>query len=353
LNPERVEAIAGAAFGFLGGAVMAGMIYLGDELGLYRAMRGAGPLSSAELAERLGLSERWVREWLNGQAAARLIDYHDGAFELSPEAALVLADEENPASAVGGFAGFPRQMLELEKLPQAFKSGIGFAYDEGGEAIAMSVERMFAPWHKTMLTTTALPAIPGLVKRLRAGALVADVGCGAGIADIAIATAFPASEVHGYDTSRFALGRARANVAAAGVANVTLHNPDDGDGLPATATFDLVTTLDCLHDMARPDIVAAAIRQSIKPDGVWFIIDVESAGSLEGNMANPMGAMMYGFSLMACMSSSASTPDGLALGTVGLPEAKMKELVLNAGFQSFERVEGLEHPFNAYYVARP
>ena len=110
--------------------------------------------------------------------------------------------------------------------------------------------------------------------------------------------------------------------------------------------------LDCLHDMARPDIVAAAIRKSIKPDGVWFIVDIE-CGDFETNLQNPLGAMMYGFSQLTCMSSSSSTPDGLALGTVGLPEPRMRELVTNAGFSSFERVEGLEHPFNAYYVARP
>jgi len=352
IDPEIVEAKAGAAFGYLAGAIVAGTIWLGDELGLYRAMRDAGPLTTDEVATKTGLSERWVREWLQGQAAAGLIDYADGKFELSGEAALVLADEENPASAIGGFAGLPDQMNEFKKVPQAFRTGMGFTYDAGGEAVAAGVERMFAPWHKTMLTTTALPALPGVVEKLQAGGLVADVGCGAGVADVAVATAFPNAQVHGYDTSKFALARAKTNIAAAGVANAQVHNPDDGDGLPSEPTFDLVMCLDCLHDMARPDIVAAAIRKSIKPDGVWFIVDIE-CGDFETNLQNPLGAMMYGFSQLTCMSSSSSTPDGLALGTVGLPEPRMRELVTNAGFSSFERVEGLEHPFNAYYVARP
>ena len=352
LNPEVIEAKAGAAFGYLAGAIVAGTIWIGDELGLYRAMRGAGPMSADDLATKTNLSERWVREWLQGQAAAGLIDYADGRFELSEEAALVLADEENPASAIGGFASLPDQMNEFKKVPQAFRTGLGFSYDAGGEAIATGVERMFAPWHKTMLTTTALPAIPGVIEKLQAGGRVADVGCGAAIADIAVATAFPNSRVDGFDTSKFALTRAEANIASAGISNARVHNPDAGDGLPSEPTYDLVMCLDCLHDMARPDLVAAAIRKSIKPDGAWFIVDIES-GDLEENIKNPLGGMMYGFSILTCMSSSSSTPDGLALGTAGLPEPKMRELVLNAGFASFERVEGLEHPFNAYYVARP
>lgn len=353
IDPGVVEAKATAAFGYLAGAIVANTIWLGDELGLYRAMRGAGPLTSRELAERLGLSERWVREWLQGQAAAGVLDYSAGRFELSPEAALVFADEDNPASAIGAFAGLPAQLAEFLKVPGSFRTGIGHTYDDGGEVVARGVERMFAPWHKSVLTSTALPALPGgIVERLRAGGVVADVGCGAAVASVAVARAFPASRVHAYDTSRFALERARANVAEAGVANVFLHNPDEGDGLPGTPAFDLVMTLDCLHDMTRPDLVAQAIRRSIKPDGVWFIVDIE-CGDFEANLENPLGAMMYGFSMLTCMSSSSSTPDGLALGTVGLPEPRMRELVEGAGFASFGRVQGLEHPFNAYYVAQP
>jgi len=352
INPEIVEQKAGAVFSYLSGAVVAGMIWLGDELGLYRTMRGAGALTSEQLAQKTGLSERWLREWLQGQAAAQLIDYANGAFTLSDEAALVLADENNPASAIGGFAGFPDQFGQLSKVPSAFKSGRGYSYDDGGEAVARGVERMFGPWHRTMLTTTALPAIPGLLAKLEAGAKVADVGCGAGIADVAVATAFPKSEVHGFDTSKFALARAEANISAAGVKNVQLHNPDEGDGLPESPTFDLVMCLDCLHDMARPDIVLGAIRKSIKPDGALFIVDIDCK-DFEGNLENPLAGMMYGFSIMTCMSSSASTPDGLALGTVGLPEPKMRDIVLKAGFGSFERVPDLQHPFNAYYLARP
>lgn len=353
IDEKAVEAKAEAAFGFLTGAVVSGMIFLGDELGLYRSLRGAGPLTSQQFAERTGLNERWLREWLQGQAAAGLLEYRgDGKFELSPEGALVLADEENPASVIGAFGGLPDSLALLNKVTGSFRTGRGLTYDEGGLATAVGVERMLGPWNKTLLVTEALPKIAGLVEKLKAGAKVADVGCGAGVALIAMAKAFPKSQFHGYDNSKFALQRAAANLKESGLKNVTFHDSDK-EGIPGDASFDLVTCLDCLHDMARPDLAAAAIRKAIKPDGAWFIVDVDCKPTFEGNLENPLSPLMYGYSILTCMSSSLSTPDGLGLGTVGLPEPKMKELATNAGFDSFKRVPGLEHPFNAYYEARP
>lgn len=352
VNPEIIEAKANAAFGALIGAVTAGTIYLGERLGLYRAMAGAGPLGSAALAAATGLHERWLREWLRGQTAAGLLDYRgNDTYELTPEAALVLADEDNPASAIGAFATLPAVMALFERLDGPFHTGRGLTYDDDGPAVAEMTDRMFGPWNRTALISEALPKVDGAIARLEAGVKVADVGCGAGAAIIALGRAFPKSEFHGYDNSRFALERAAAHLAEAGVTNVTFHDSDT-DPLPDTPTFDLVFCLDCLHDMARPDLAAAAIRRAISPDGTWFIADIESAENFEENFRNPLGPMLYGASLMLCMSSSCSTPDGLALGTVGLPEPRMRELVLAAGFGKLERVPGLEHPMNAYYQAR-
>jgi 2-polyprenyl-3-methyl-5-hydroxy-6-metoxy-1,4-benzoquinol methylase len=353
IDTARVDQIAETAFGYLSGTIVAGMIYLGDELGLYRALRDAEPLTSEELAQRTRLNERWLREWLRGQAAAGLLDYRgNDRFQLSAEAALVLADEENPASLIGAFSDLPEQLLMLNRACDSFRTGIGFTYDDGGEGVARSVERMLGPWNKTLLITEALPKLGGVVEKLQAGAKVADVGCGGAIAAIAMAQAFPRSAFHGYDNSTHALRRAAANVEAAGVGNVFVHDIA-AEPLPADASFDLITCLDCLHDMARPDLAAAAIRRAIKPDGVWFIVDIEASAEFEENLANPLAPLMYGYSIATCMASSASTPDGLALGTVGLPEPKMRELVTAAGFSRFQRVAGLEHPFNAYYEARP
>jgi 2-polyprenyl-3-methyl-5-hydroxy-6-metoxy-1,4-benzoquinol methylase len=352
LNPEIIEAKAGAAFGALIGAITAGTIHIGESLGLYKAMRDAGPITSEELAARTGLNERWLREWLRGQAAATLLDYRGAdRFELTPEAALVLADEDNPASAIGTFGRLPEMIGLFQRLKEPFRTGIGLTYDDDGPAVAETMDRMLGPWNKTALVGEALPKVEGAIERLQMGAKVADVGCGSGAGIIAMARAFPNSEFHGYDNSHFALERAQAKLADAGLGNVFFHN-SDGDPLPARPTFDFVQTLDCLHDMARPDLAAAAIRRAIKPDGIWFIADVDSAENWEDNLQNPMAPMLYGSSIMLCMSSSASTHDGLALGTTGLPEPRMRELVMAAGFGKFERVPGLEHPINAYYQAR-
>ncbi len=340
-------------FGYLGGAVVSGMVYLGDELGIFRAMSRCGPVSSQDLAEVTGLQERWLREWLQCLASADVVDYRDGRFSLSPEAVLVLVDESTPFSAIGAFGDLPSQFGVLPRLPEAFRTGLGLTYDDQGAGGARGVERMFAPWYRHALVREAIPALDGVEEKLRAGANVADVGCGAGRALLIMGEAYPNAEFHGYDTSEHALARARQNLEESGLTNVHFHNPKD-EPMPSEPTFDLVCTFDCLHDMPRPDIVAGYIRNAIKPDGTWFILDIESAPTFdEMRETNPGAAMFYGISVMSCMSSSMSEPGGLGLGTCGLPEPKMRELVTGAGFTKFNRVPGVEHPVNALYEARP
>ena len=353
INPEVVEQKIGIAFGGLGGVVLASMIHIGHHLGLYKAMAGRGALASQTLADNTGLDERFVAEWLAQQAASGIVDVRsDGRFELGPEAALVFADESNPASQVAMFAYLPEMSDLFVSAKTAFRNGLGGTYDSHGEDVARAMDAMFGAWNRTALVAEALPRLPGIVERLEHGGKVADVGCGAGAGPIAIAQAFPRADVHGYDNSQHALNVGAENKAAAGVANVAFHNPDV-DPLPADASFDLVMTLDCLHDMARPDLAAAAIRSAIKPDGVWFIVDIDGRDTLEENLSNPMAGFLYGGSVAICLQSSASTPDGLKLGTFGLPEPAMSKLVTDAGFTRFSRIEGLMHPFNAYYMAQP
>src|SRR6185295_11563841 len=172
IDPEKLEATVFQVFGHLSGAVVSSMIYLGDHLGLYRALADAGsPVTSDELATRTGLHERWVREWLRGQAAAKLVEYHgEGRFALSPEHQMVLADEQSPVFAAGGFCGLPQQMSVLTRLPEAFKSGRGLPYDAFGLEGNRGVERMFAPWFRTMLVPVALPALDGVTAKLETGA---------------------------------------------------------------------------------------------------------------------------------------------------------------------------------------
>lgn len=353
IDPEKLEETVQHVFGLLGGAVVSGMVYLGDRLGLYRELAGAGALTSEELAERTELQERWLREWLRGQAAAGLLEYRgDGRFELSPEGAAVLSDEDHPAFAAGGFGALPAQMAVLERLPESFRSGLGLPYDAFGPEGNRGVERMFAPWYRTQLVPVALPALDGVLPKLAQGAKVADVGCGAGVALVEMARTFPGSEFHGYDISEHALALAEKNRAAAGLENLSFHHARR-DPLPAGAGFDLVTTFDCLHDMAHPGEAMRAIRAAIEPDGTWLIADIKSHPTFEETLENNPGAgMMYAFSVLSCMSSALSEPGGAGLGTLGFTEEIAREMTREAGFERFRRLE-FEHPMNAYYEVRP
>jgi SAM-dependent methyltransferase len=353
VDPEKLQAMIRGVFGRLEGALVSGMIYLGDELGLYRAMKGAGPLTSDALAEKTGLDERWVREWLRGQAAAGLVEYPgDGRFELSPEGAIVLAEEGHPAFAAGGFGGLPAQLAVLPRLPEAFRSGVGLPYDAFGEEGSIGIERSFAPWFRSLMVPLALPRLDGVVEKLEAGAEAADVGCGTGIAVIEMAKAFPKSRFHGYEISEHALARAERNREDAGLDNVAFHDART-DPLPDAPRFDLITTFDCLHDMAHPQRVIAGIRRAIHDDGTWFIADIKAKETFEENLdQNPMCALMYGFSVLSCMSSALSEPDGMGLGTLGLHEGLARQLAEEAGFTRFRRCD-IDHPMNAYYEVRP
>jgi hypothetical protein len=225
IDIEKAKKMAEHVFNVLGGALVPAMIYLGDRMGLYQALNGAGPVTSEELARKTGLHERWIREWLYGQAAANLIDYKaEGRFELNPESALVLPNENSPFFLAGGFCALPQQMAVLNLLPQSFKSGRGLTYDQRGSEVNRGVERLLAPWFRTQLVPSALPKLDGVVAKLQAGAKVADVGCGAGVALIEMAKAYPRSDFHGYDIAKITLARASENAKQAGVKNVSFHD---------------------------------------------------------------------------------------------------------------------------------
>jgi SAM-dependent methyltransferase len=352
VDPDRLKATAKHAFDQLAGAVTAAMMYLGESLGLYRALADGGPTDAEGLARRTGLVERWVREWLHNQAAAGLVELDaEGRFGLSPEAEAVLAREEHPAFGMGMFSQLPALLGVLEPLQEAFRSGVGLPYDAFGPEGARGIERGFAPWLRHFLVPAVIGAVPGLRERLEAGARVADVGCGAGFALRVLARAFPASELHGYDISRHALERAEAVRAAEGLTNLRFHDAGS-DPLPEEPRFDLVLAFDCLHDMTRPQEVARAIRRALRDDGVWIVADIKAYPTLEENLErNPMAALMYGVSVLSCLSSSLSEPDGAGLGTLGLPEERLRTMAETAGFTRFRRLP-VDHPINAFYELR-
>ena len=352
LDPERLKEYSKHVFGLLNGAVTSALVYLGDELGLYRALAEAGPASSAELAARTGMSERWIREWLYNQGAARVIEsLPDGRFALSPEGAAVLAHEGHPAFGAGMFSQLPKTLAIAEQLRSAFQTGVGLPYDAIGPEGARGIERGFAPWVKNFLVRS-VSAIDGLKPKLDAGAKVADIGCGAGAALIELARAFPKSDFHGYELSRHALARAAENQRAAGVANVSFHHVES-EPLPADGSFALALTFDCLHDMTHPERALAAIRKALAPDGALWIADIKALPTYQENVAkNPMASLMYGFSVLTCMSSALSEPDGLGLGTPTAVLAAIPFAVISSAV-AIPSAAGLEHAVNAFYEARP
>ena len=354
LDPEKLGLFSFVVFSKLEGAVTAGMIHLGDRLGLYRALAdGRGPLSTAELAERAGLHERWVREWAYNQGAANIVTIDDEeGLSLSPEAAAVLASPDHPAFGMGMFHRLPQTMAALEEMPQAFRTGRGFDYDSHGPEGAVGIERSFEPWNRANLLPTVLPALDGVSAKLERGSLALDVGCGAGGAAMLLASAFPASQVRGYDISHHALARARERQAEQRIANVEFLDPRSTP-LPADGSAGLVTTFDCLHDMTDPVGMVVAIRSALADDGTWLLVDIKAHDTYADNARrNPMASLMYGISVLSCMSSALSEEGGAGLGTLGLSAMRAEQMARDAGFTRFRKLD-IDHPVNAFYEIRP
>lgn len=354
LDPAEVGRFSYLVFSKLEGAVTSAMIHLGDRLGLYRALAAAsGSLSTAELAAATALDERWVREWAYNQGAAGVVQVDDEErLSIDAVAAAVLATPVHPAFGMGSFHHLPQTMATLDRLPEAFRSGVGLAYDEHGPACAEGIARGFEPWMLANVVPAVLPALDGVVDRLEAGAHVIDVGCGAGGVALHLASAFPASTVTGYDISQHALDLARERQVTAAVANATFLDPRESP-LPADGSADLVLTFDCIHDMTDPAGVIAAIRRALTDDGTWLLVDIKARETYAENVAeNPMAPLMYGISVLSCMSSALSEPGGAGLGTLGLSALKAEELARAAGFTRFRRLD-IDHPINAFYEIRP
>jgi len=351
IDPEKLKQLSFSVWNFKQGELVASMIHLGDRLGIYRSMDGAGPMSATDLAQRTGLKERWLLEWLRGQAAARLVDSADGeTFELTPEGAAVLADEENLSFAAGAFSShMPPETMD--KLADAFKTGIGLSYEELGPNAAHRTERMLGPWTRQALVPNLIPRLDGVEAKLSTGAMVADVGCGGGIAVATMAAAFPKSSFHGYDPSSHAISRCNEKVTQGQLDNLETFVAG-GEDLPKEPTYDFVITFDCIHDMTHPAEVISAIRRALKPDGTWLIKDIRSSGNFQTNRKNPMLAMFYGFSVSACMSSALSKPDGAGLGTLGFNPEVAESMTRAGGFTQFT-LHDIDDPSNLYYEVRP
>lgn len=352
IDPDQLKRYSFAVWSYKQGEMVSLMIHIGDRLGLYKALTDAGPVTAAELAQKTSLQERWLLEWLRGQAAARLLEYHDGdRFELTAIGAAVLADEEaSLAFAAGAFTGATPPDT-VDKLIEAFRTGVGLSYEDLGPNAAHRTERMLGPWTRQELVPKIIPALDEVAEKLTAGAVAADVGCGGGIALITMAQAFPNSEFHGYDPSGHAIHRCEEKVAEFGLKNVKLFVAG-GEELPDSPTYDFLITFDCIHDMTQPAAVISSIRQSLKSDGTWLIKDIRSQPDFKENMRNPLLAMFYGFSVSACMSSALSEPGGAGLGTLGFNPEVAARMTREGGFTRFHEHD-FRDPSNLYYEVRP
>ena len=354
LDREKTEAFVRHTGQQVTAAINCYVSFVGLQLGLYQQLQEIGPVSSEDLAEKTGLHERWIREWLRHQAANKQIEYlvDTDQFFLTPEAAVVLCDSDNPFYFATGFEAVAAMRSAVDKLPDAFRSGLGMSYDDHGAGCACNVEKLnsFVPKH--VLVPTILPQLDGVYQRLEEGIRVADVGCGSGVAILILAEAFPNSQFEGFDVSKHALERAAVNLAETDLSNVAFFDVNETP-LPQDHSFDLVTTFDVVHDVPYPDQLIADIKQALSPEGTWLCSDIRSFPTFAENLENnPSTALMYGFSLMVCMSSAMSLPGGMGLGTLGFNEEVARKMSQDAGFTRFRKLE-FENAMNSYYEIRP
>jgi 2-polyprenyl-3-methyl-5-hydroxy-6-metoxy-1,4-benzoquinol methylase len=354
---ERVAVDGDKLMGFvfravdeIGATLNTALVVMGDRLGFYRALARAGPLTPAELAERTGTAGRYVREWLNAQAAGRYVDYDpdSGRYTLPAEHAVALTDESSPAYLPGFFQIALGSVHDSPRITEAAKTGAGVGWHDHVHDVHEGCERFFRPGYNANLVPAWLPALDGVVGKLQRGASVADVGCGHGASTILMAQAFPASTIAGSDYHEASIRSARERAKEAEVTDRVSF-----EVAPAASysgrRYDLVTMFDCLHDMGDPVGAAAHVRESLASDGTWMIVEPAAGDRVEDNL-NPVGRAYYIFSTLLCTPASLSQDVGLALGAQA-GEARIRDVVTSGGFTRFRRVS--ETPFNVVYEARP
>ncbi|TDC34682.1 SAM-dependent methyltransferase [Kribbella albertanoniae] len=352
MNEESLTQFLGRFVADLGATVAAGNVVIGDRLGLYRAMM-AGPVSPEELASRTGTARRYVEEWLRGQAAGGYVEYNaeTGQYWLTEEQSFVLTDPEGPVFAPGAFELAVGALRAQDRIIEAFRTGDGVGWHEHHTDVFTGCERAFKPWYRGSLIDAWLPALnDDVVQKLKAGALVADVGCGHGASTVMMAEAFPNSTFRGVDGHPASIDQARERAKDNDLdGRVTFDVAVAQDFGKLGPEFDLVTTFDSLHDMGDPLGAARHIRESLTPDGTWMIVEPYAGDEVSDNL-NPVGRVYYSFSSFLCVPNALSQEGGYSLGAQA-GERPIHSLVLDAGFTRFRRVA--ETPFNIVYEARP
>jgi 2-polyprenyl-3-methyl-5-hydroxy-6-metoxy-1,4-benzoquinol methylase len=351
IDPDLLNAFIGQMVGDLGATVSAGLVLIGDRLGIYRAMADGTPVTAETLSERTGLAVAYLRPWLANQASGGYVTHagDDGTdrYALTPEQAAALADPDSPAYFAPSMQVAVGALRDVDAIAERFRSGAGFGWHEHDGGLFVGTERFFKPGYVANLVEAWLPALEGVVPKLEAGARVADVGCGHAASTVLMAAAYPRSSFVGADYHEGSIVVARRRAEEAGVtANTTFVTVDAldlaGDG------FDLVTMFDCLHDMGDPVGAARRIRASLAPDGVFMLVEPRAGDHVEDNL-NPLGRVFYGASTLICTPSSLAQPGQAAIGTQAGP-ARITAVLREAGFSSV-RIAA-ETPVNHVYEAR-
>jgi SAM-dependent methyltransferase len=350
IDSMKLEAFMGQVLTDMGAIISAPLMALGDRLGLYKGMAGAGPLTSSELAEKVGVAERPLREWLRNQAAGGYVSYDPATdtYTLPAEHALALADEDSPLYVLGVFDSVAALYAKEAEIEDAFRTGAGMGWHEHDRRLFHGTERFFRPGYRAHLVAEWIPALDGVQEKLERGAKVADIGCGHGASTIIMAEAFPNSEFFGYDYHDASIEQARKRAADAGLEGRISFDVAPAKSFPGE-DYDLVCVFDCLHDMGDPLGAAKHVRHVLAADGTWMIVEPYAKDTVEENL-NPVGRVFYGASTVICTPASLAQEVGLALGAQA-GEAQLASLVQEAGFSRVRRAS--ETPFNLILEANP
>jgi 2-polyprenyl-3-methyl-5-hydroxy-6-metoxy-1,4-benzoquinol methylase len=343
-----MHAFLGKVVGDFGAALSSSLVYIGQKLGLYKALASAGSVTPAELAAATSTNERYVREWLINQAAGGYVEYDaaSGRYSLSPEQAMALTDESSPFFVGGGFYVVKAMTNAVNRIEDYFKNGGGMLWGEHDSDLFVGTERFFRPGYAAHLIATWIPALTGIEEKLKAGAKVADIGCGHGSSTIIMAQAYPNSRFWGFDNHEKSIATAQQRAADAGVSDRVTFAVANASELP-DEQYDLVTFFDCLHDMGDPSGACKRAVEVLAADGSALIVEPMAGNTVEENF-NIIGRTFSGASTLCCTSNSLAM-DGPALGAVA-PESAIREVVLSGGFREFRRAT--ETPFNRIFEAR-
>lgn len=349
IDEQALEQFAGKVMADVGSALAVLLSFIGDQTGVYRAMRDLGPSRSEEIARAAGVDERYLLEWLSANAAAGYVGYdpEDETFALSPEQAIVLAQEGHPACFQGFMQQVTAQFTTHDKAIEIFRSGKGRGWEDHHSCCFCGTDRFFRPGYAANLIGNWLPALDGVVAKLEAGATIADVGCGHGSSTVLLAEAFPRSTVHGFDFHGPSIEEARRRAAAAGVANVAFET-STAKSYPGGG-YDLVCMFDALHDMGDPVGAARHIRETLAADGTLMLVEPLAGNALEENL-NLVSQLFYAASTLICTPASRAQEVGLALGAQA-GEKRIAKVLREAGFTRIRRAA--ETPVNMIIEARP